>query len=303
MSRKKARKLLLILFALVFLVTLLVVGRRLWDYHRGEQAYSEAEQLVNLPDLDSVPLPNAPAASAAPSPAGPAESAPPADASASPSPGSDHPPQQEQPVYVDPYADLFASMDFTALREVNDDVIGWITIPGTPVCYPLLQGDDNEYYLDHMWHRGIGSVGSIFMECQNDPGLSDFHTLIYGHRMINGSMFSALKNYKDLSYWQSAPCVYITTDAGTFRYDIFASYEAAVDSPTYQIFFSGYGGMQDFIDSCVERSVLSTGIVPTPDDFILTLSTCTGAGYDTRWVVQAVLREAPAAFDSVPAGG
>ena len=84
--------------------------------------------------------------------------------------------------------------------------------------------------------------------------------------------------------------VRITTDAGTFRYDIFAAYEAAVDSPTYQVFFSGEGSMQSFLNSCLERSVLNTGIVPTTEDSVITLSTCTGAGYDTRWVVQAVRR-------------
>lgn len=292
MHRKKTRKLLILLFALVFVGTLAVVGWRLWDYHRGDQAYSQAEELVNLPDFDSLPLPTVPTPDAAhSSPALPETSEnsdAPEDSAAEPAP----------PTYVDPYADIWAAMDFAALREVNPDVLGWIMIPGTPICYPLLQGDDNEYYLDHMWHRGIGSVGSIFLECQNDPGLSDFHTLIYGHRMVNGSMFSALKNYTTVEYWQSAPSVYITTDDGTFRYDIFAAYEAAVDSPTYQIFFSGERNMQDFLDSCLERSVLATGIIPTPDDSILTLSTCTGAGYDTRWVVQAVLRAGPTSSDN-----
>jgi len=301
MSRRKARKLLLIFFALIFVITLGVVGWRLWDYHKGDQAYSEAEDLVNLPDFDSLALPS-PTIPDTPKPSPTADTAPSGSASPDSAPDTD-PGEEEQPVYVDPYADLFAAMDFAALRQVNDDVIGWIMVPGTPICYPLLQGDDNEYYLNHMWDQGIGSVGSIFLECQNDPALCDFHTLIYGHRMINGSMFSSLKNYTSLSYWQSAPYVYITTDEGTFRYDIFASYEAAVDSPTYQIFFSGEGSMQNFIDSCLERSVISTGIVPTLDDSILTLSTCTGAGYDTRWVVQAVRRGEPAVSDSSAAAG
>jgi len=291
MSRKKARKLLLLFFSLIFVVTLGIVGWRLWDYHRGDQAYSEAEQLVNLPDFETLPLPTPPAPNthpASPSPTASGGSAAPADPAPSVSaPETDGP---DEPAYVDPYAELYAAMDFAALRQVNPDVIGWIMVPGTPICYPLLQGDDNDYYLDHMWDGGIGSVGSIFLECQNDPALSDFHTLIYGHRMINGSMFSSLKNYTTLSYWQSAPCVYITTDEGTFRYDIFAAYEAAVDSLTYQIFFSGDKSMQTFLDSCLERSVISTGIVPTLDDSILTLSTCTGAGYESRWVVQAVRR-------------
>ena len=290
MSRKKARNLLLILFALIFVGTLIVVGWRLLDYRRGDQDYDQAEKLVKLPDLNSLPSPTIPLPDNTPIPSSPAqndEAVSPADSSVSADPVPTES-ASAQPTYVDPYADIWAAMDFAALREVNPDVIGWIMVPGTPICYPLLQGEDNEYYLNHMWHRGGGSVGSIFLECQNDPGLTDFHTLIYGHRMVNGSMFSALKNYTTLSYWQSAPSVYITTDEGTARYDIFAAYEAAVDSLTYQIFFSGTKSMQTFLDSCLDRSVIDTGIVPTPDDSVITLSTCTGNGYDTRWVVQAV---------------
>ena len=290
MSRKKARKLLFLIFALIFVGTLLVVGWRLLDYRRGDQAYSEAEKLVNLPDIDSLPSPTVPVADGTPASSSPAQSdeAVPSSTPSDPTASAPEESESAQPTYVDPYADIWAAMDFAALREVNPDVIGWIMVPGTPICYPLLQGEDNEYYLNHMWHRGGGSVGSIFLECQNDPGLTDFHTLIYGHRMVNGSMFSALKNYTTLSYWQSAPSVYITTDEGTARYDIFAAYEAAVDSLTYQVFFSGAKSMQTFLDSCLERSVIDTGIVPTPDDSVITLSTCTGNGYDTRWVVQAV---------------
>ena len=179
MSRKKARKLLLIVLALVFVGTLAAVGWRLWDYHKGEQAYSEAEALVNLPDLDSFPAPTVPELHPTPSSPAPSASSDPAESPAPstgvPSPVSpvtpaDPAPSESAPqpsAYVDPYADIWAAMDFAGLRKVNPDVVGWIMIPGTPVCYPLLQGDDNQYYLNHMWHHGIGSVGSIFLECQN----------------------------------------------------------------------------------------------------------------------------------------
>ena len=186
-------------------------------------------------------------------------------------------------------------MDFAALREVNSDVLGWILVPGTPISYPLVQGNDNQYYLKHTWKKWNSVVGAIFLECQNSPDLSDFHTIIYGHRMNNGSMFASLKHYKKQSYWKQHPCVYITDDNGTHKYDIFAAYEVSTQGTTYQIGFSGDQSRQEFLDYCAGQSVISTGITPHVYDQILTLSTCTGHGHATRWVVQAVKPGTPPA--------
>ena len=89
--------------------------------------------------------------------------------------------------------------------------------------------------------------------------------------------------------------MYITDDAGSRKYEIFAAYEVSTDGSTYQISFSGDESKQTFISYCLDKSVIETGITPTVHDRILTLSTCTGSGHATRWVVQAVLKgEAPA---------
>ena len=157
-----------------------------------------------------------------------------------------------------------------------------------------MQGDDNEYYLNHTWKKWTSVVGAIFMESANSPDLSNFNTIIYGHRMNNGSMFASLKYYKTLSYWQSHPYVYITNDAGSHQYEIFAAYEVSTAGETYRLQFADTQARQDFIDYCLDQSVIDTGVVPNTYDRILTLSTCTGNGHATRWVVQAVLRgEAP----------
>ena len=265
--KKKLRILVMLVLAAVFIGSLTMVILRSLDYRRGEEAYAEAESLVQLPDLSGLEIP---------------EPAEPTD-------------EPEQEVYIDPYADALRSMDFTALREVNDDVLGWILIPNTVISYPLLQGEDNQYYLTHTRKKWTSAVGAIFMDSQNNPDLTDFNTIVYGHRMNNGSRFASLKNYKQQSYWQSHPCVYITGDHGSYKYDIFAAYEVSTQGITYQLGFSGDADKQEFLDACMAQSVIDTGIVPTVHDRILTLSTCTGNGHATRWVVQAVLRcEAPA---------
>ena len=105
-------------------------------------------------------------------------------------------------------------------------------------------------------------MGSIFLECKNSPDLSDFNTIIYGHRMNNGSMFASLKNYKKQSYWAARPCVYITDDSGSHKYEIFAAYEVSTTGTTYQLGFPKDASKQAFIDYCLAQSVIDTGITP-----------------------------------------
>ncbi len=191
-------------------------------------------------------------------------------------------------MWQDPYAQALKDMDFSALRQQNPDVLGWILIPGTRVSYPVVQGTDNSYYLDHTWRGGKNSVGAIFMECRNSSDLSDFNTIIYGHRMNNRSMFGTLSQYKSRSYWQAHPYVYLTDDSGTHRYEIFAAGEVSVDSDVYRLGLRSDSSRQSFLDSCLALSALNTGVTPHTYDKVLTLSTCTGNGHATRWVVQAV---------------
>lgn len=186
--------------------------------------------------------------------------------------------------------ETLAQKDLEALREVNPDVIGWIWIPDTKIDYPLLQGEDNNYYLEHTWEGRANGHGSIFLECRNSPDLTDFNTIIYGHNMLNGSMFSQLQDYKKESFWEAHPYVYILTDEGVFRYEIFSSYAAKVASITYQLSFQQTETREAFISNALEKSNIDTGIVPETTDRFITMSTCTGAGYGSRRVVHARLK-------------
>lgn len=188
----------------------------------------------------------------------------------------------------DPYMPSLKETDLAALREVNPDVLGWIVIPDTQLEYPLMDGEDNQYYLEHTWDRKYNSAGSIFLEKTSSSDLSDYHTVIYGHRMNNGSMFGSLGKYTTLEHWEDHPYVYIVDDNGVHRYEIFAAYEANIGSRTYQVGFSGEESKEAFLEHCLTSSVIDTGVVPTTEEKILTLSTCTSVGHNNlRWVVQA----------------
>ena len=166
--KKKVRLGIMAVLAIVLVVSAVMLVRQQMEYRRGEEIYQEAESLVELPDLSELPAPEV--------------QEPEEETEA-----------EEKPVYVDPYADALRNMDFTALREVNDDVLGWILIPNTVLSYPLVQGDDNEYYLNHTWKKWTSVVGAIFMESANSPDLSNFNTIISGQRRNNGSMVASLK--------------------------------------------------------------------------------------------------------------
>ena len=184
-----------------------------------------------------------------------------------------------------------AGLGLEALREVNEEVIAWIYIPDTEVSYPVLQAADNEYYLNHTWTRERSAMGAIFMECTNSPDFSDFNTIIYGHRMNNDKMFGRLHSYRDEDFFQEHPDVYVVDSRAVRRYAVFAAHEVGVREIVYRLDLEEQELEQAFIDFCLERSQLDTGVIPGPEEQMLTLSTCTGQGHATRWVVQGVLRE------------
>lgn len=261
---KNLRKALMIILALVFVVSLGRLGYQQIQYRQNAKAQEEAQSLAALSGLS---LPNRPFEAVL------------AEAEALQAP--------------DPYAEVLQNMDFKALQEVNKEVIGWILIPDTVISYPLLQGANNQYYLNHSWKKEHNLAGSIFLEHTANRALTDFNTIIYGHRMNDGSMFSTLSRYKNISYWQEHPYVYVTDDVATRRYQIFAAWEAGLTDAPYQLGLSSDRAKQAFIDACLAHSVIDTKVVPQVYDKVLTLSTCTGHGHATRWVVQAVCPGTP----------
>lgn len=172
------------------------------------------------------------------------------------------------------------------LQAQNPDTVGWIEIPGTTISYPLMQTDDDSYYLNHTFSKKINSAGSIFVETLNSPDFTDLHTIIYGHNMKNGSMFAGLKNYASPSYLVAHPTVYIDLADGTHAYQIFSVYESPSESDSYTIGFAPDEQYEEFLQTLKSRSAYDTGVTVTKDDYIITLSTCTKSG-EHRYLVHA----------------
>ncbi len=263
------RKLLSLLLAVVLVFSMGMMLRQLLSDRDAEEAYQEAQLLVMVETV-------------------PAETVPPET-----EPPPTLPPEKVWvPAEVeeeDAHMAEMAEMDLSALREVNPDVVGWIRIPDSKVDYPFLQGEDNQHYLYRTWNNVSVGAGSIFLECRNSRDMTDFNTILYGHNMNNGSMFNSIRQYAAQSYYEEHPYIYVLTDAGVWRYEVFASYQAPVDSITYGLSFRQQETRENFLVSALEKSVIETGITPALTDRILTLSTCSGGSYSNRWVVHGRL--------------
>ena len=271
---KKTRKLFSLLLGAVFLAGVGLMTRQVLDYRRAEEAKQNALALVQavrptetgLPD-ETVPL--------APEPDALPET-------------TEAPTVQQAPLEEE--AKFLLNLDLSPLQEKHADVLGWNHIAGGDVSYPLMRSYDNHDYLYLTWEKRFSNAGSVFLECKNNRNLLDFNTVIYGHHMVNGSIFAPLANYRDPGYLENHSYIYIVTDRDLRRYEIFSAYEAELDSHTYRLYFPDDGVKQAALDHYTGSSLLDTGIIPGVDDYILTLSTCVGNNtYDTRWVVQARL--------------
>jgi len=97
------------------------------------------------------------------------------------------------------------SVDFDELKKINSNVVGWIVIEDTQVNYPIVQGKDNSYYLNHSFDKSWNSLGSIFMDYRSSNDFSDYNTFIYGHHTKNGSMFGELYKYMDATFYKEHP--------------------------------------------------------------------------------------------------
>ena len=274
--KKHLRTIITVLLAAVFVGSIAAAALQLRERRLAEHSYEDALTIA-LPDPTPTPEPTAEVIAPQPVPLAP-------EPEPTPEPIEEEP-KEELPEE----AKFLLDTDIEALRQVNGDVIGWICIPGTEVSYPLLKSKDNAEYLKLTWDGQYSRAGSIFMERRSSVDFSDFHTLIYGHNLQDGKMFSSLMEYRKQEYFDANPCVYIVTDDAILRYEVFSSYIADVVSDSYRLLFDDDGHKQRVIDFYLERSEVESELHPSAEDKILSLSTCTGWGNnDIRCIVHAV---------------
>lgn len=182
-------------------------------------------------------------------------------------------------------------VDFENLAVVNPDIVGWIYSEGTPINYPIVQADNNSYYLKHLFNGEYNSAGSIFLDSRNLSDFSDRHTIIYGHHMKNDAMFSSLTKYKKQAYYDVHPILYLITPKRNYEIEVFAGYVASVKDDAWQLTFNNDGDFQKWIERAVEKSTFKSHITPAATDHIVTLSTCSYEFDNARYVLVGILND------------
>lgn len=195
-----------------------------------------------------------------------------------------------------------------ALLEINPDVAGWISIPGTSVSYPILQRrgnpDGNEYYLKRNIYHEDAHAGSIFMDYRNDfdyviDGRKQLansgNLIVYGHNMHDYTMFGSLKHYiNDANYFSEHPIVELNSNYRKYQYKIFAMIIVDVNDETDTRFdywnkleFADERDFYDYVNEIKRRTIRLTDVDVKYGDELLTLSTCNSTFSNGRLVVFA----------------
>lgn len=181
---------------------------------------------------------------------------------------------------------------FGELSRINQDLKGWISIPGTALSLPLVQGSDNSYYLDHDFYGEQDRRGTIFIDCGADLQAGQPNTVIYGHHMRDGSMFGILKEYRKEPFYREHPSFFISLPDGEREYEILAVLRNDIFEGNEESFqYYDYKRIEDkesFADYCRtvrEHAIYDTGVEAQAGDELVTLCTCDYGSRDQRLLV------------------
>lgn len=184
-----------------------------------------------------------------------------------------------------------ARPDFASLLAWNGDVVGWILSEGTDINYPIVQGQDNVYYLNHTADGGSSVIGSIFMESKNRSDFRDDVTVLYGHHIRGGRMFSSLSGYKSQSYYEEHPVMILYTPEKDYIVELFAGQIIDGQTGTFPLVFGGVEEQKLWLETLLSISTFRSPVTVAETDRILALCTCSYEYQDARYVVYGVLKD------------
>ena len=283
---KKYIKIVLVLILLpAFLYSGLQVYQICSAYARAEAQYEELTQYVRPPVSATAPSVVLPEPEEGESPAASAPQLP--------------TPLEEAPAAVpEPAEDiLWPQVDFDALSAINPDIVGWLTVEGTGIHYPVVQGEDNDFYLAHQFDKSPSRAGCLFVDVVNDATFTDRNTIIYGHYTKDRSMFYELRGYKQQDFFDAHPTGWLMTPSGVYKLQFFSGYVSDVYGNAWDTDFSETDYLE-WLKSCKAKSYFVSDIMPEGDSRILTLSTCSYEFENARFVLHAILDEQSASVSN-----
>lgn len=186
------------------------------------------------------------------------------------------------------YARIRAKLE--QIKAINDDIIGWIKIDGTSVNYPVVLGEDNEYYLTHAYNGEYLRSGTIMADYQCFSSAFDNKNLVlYGHNMANGSMFATVQKYFRDPDMLHETTIYFYGFDGVYVYEPIMLLDTDTAFYYYQIHFFGRGEYENFLSAMYNAANYKKDVTLTSDDKLITFSTCTNRKVTGRYVLMARL--------------
>lgn len=183
---------------------------------------------------------------------------------------------------------------FAALKDQNSDFMGWISIEGTSLDFPVMYAPNNkDYYLKHDFKHQYSDYGVPYLDEKTTIGANaqSDNLIVYGHNMKTGTIFGCLTEYKKADYYQEHPTIEFDTLYGDAQYEVFAAFSIDVVQDTSFV-YNQYVDMDEetynaYVDEVIRRSDVDSGIRPVYDEQLLTLSTCEYSSANGRYVVVA----------------
>ena len=179
------------------------------------------------------------------------------------------------------------------LQEENEDIVGWIEIEDTNISYPVLQGKDNEYYLNHNYKKEKSQKGSIFLDANYDWSIPSNNLIIYGHNIMNDLMFKDLLKYANEEFYKEHPVIRFTTKENDGEYEIISAFKSKVFNKSDTNVFRYYNFINaeteeeynEFVENAKKVSLYDIEETTEYGDELMTLITCSYHTTDGRFVV------------------
>lgn len=167
------------------------------------------------------------------------------------------------------------TIDWLNLKATNRQIVGWLYCEDTNINYPVVQTENNTYYLTHNAKRKEDQAGALFVDYRNAMDSSYENLIIYGHRMKDGSMFGQLAKFSEKSYCDKHTAFYYLTEQQSYRIDVFACRTVRGDIKYFPTSFTGEQTLQTYFDKAISQSYWQEAPQKRPDGaFMITLSTC-----------------------------
>lgn len=201
---------------------------------------------------------------------------------------------QEEIIKLKPTQDGEEQPSFAELLAVNPDVCAWITLDGTKIDYPVLQGETNLTYLNHDVYGDFALAGSIYLDTRNSRDFTDSYSLLYGHHMENSSMFGDLDRYKEKAFFAENSTGVLLLPDETYRLTVLACLvvragEEEIFNP--ELWQTEVSGLLTFVkeNSLNLREEELKTLEQTERPKLLACSTCSSEFTDARTILLAVM--------------